>query len=370
MKHLRAPLLWLLVVVGTLAAGLSRPFYNWDLIGYVGASYARETAEATAAQARTYHDVQRAVPAETFRRLALDTSNDYRYAVAHDTTAFADQMAYYGIKPIYVALIELLAHVGASRVFASYAISAVCAAIAVGLLFVIARGRIAPPLLYAPPLLAVVFGVPAIARSSTPDGLALLAIVGAAALFLQGRHTALCATMPLTVGIRPDLLLFAVPLLVAVAVANPSRRIPVAVSAAACLVVLVIIDLIVGWPGAMYVTHVEPMAHSLSQMPTLTAGGYLRTLLDGLYYLPGDAAFVLFLLLESYGIRMALRTRVEGAGRWSGWRALVAVSGTYVALHFLLYPVAADRFFAGAYLVSALGLLIGMSEWLPALRRT
>ncbi|MCE8417705.1 hypothetical protein LZ190_03110 [Rhodovulum sulfidophilum] len=170
----------------------TRNHHNWDVIGYTAAAYKLMGETGTdRLSARTYEDIRRATAPETFEKL---TTGDYRAAVYQDPEALRQQLPFYSIRPLYVALSIAGSKLTGTIAGGTALVSALCG----GLLLILGWAAVSPRSIALAALLPFALyeaGLGSLARLSTPDGLA--ALVALAALLLCHRHP------------RPAMLLFA-----------------------------------------------------------------------------------------------------------------------------------------------------------------
>jgi len=182
-----------MLVIAAVApmAGLFWPRLNWDMLAYIGIvqSWAghspADVLTATFADAHRYaatHGLER------FYAELVNPQNEYRLAVSTDPQAFQNQLPFYRIRPLYLALLWLVAHATATMTAATVWISAASVFLtnvlvgSFSLRSLGARWGLAAAGVFA--LSPVMFDV---AQMSTPDALSSL-LVCAGLLALVSRH--------------------------------------------------------------------------------------------------------------------------------------------------------------------------------------
>lgn len=360
---LAAPLLYLFVALYALALCVSRPIHNWDMIGYIAAVKSFETSDPATIHAFTYDSLRRSVSADEYRAL---TTGPFRGAVASSPEALAEQTPFYRIRPLYNGLVYLLHRAGVDIGFATHLLAGLGVALGVLLLYVAARGAVAPPLLFALPPLAMIFGAFEVARLSTPDGLAYLALVLAALLFLRRRFLALYLFAPLCLGLRTDLILFTLPLMLLIAAGARERRRGALIAAGLSVAVAVGIGLVwkaPGWSTLLHFTFVHSDLNPLSSATGVTVREYADILKEGLKSLLYKKPFLLYLIAAGYSLWLIPPTALRSGRALASPAAVLALTGmVFAGAHFLLFPVAWIRFFAAPQLLGALALLGLVSE--------
>jgi hypothetical protein len=354
----------LFAYAGSLAIVMSftSPFLNWDILGYIGATLALTDHATTNIHRLTFQTIQSYFPPEVF---FASVNAPFRIALLTDPQAFAQQLPFYQIRLGYTSLVHILSLTGISIIAATHIISALSVAVALVLLFGMSRTFLAPKLRIAIPLAALAFGFTNIARTSTPDGLALLAIIGSSFLYLKNEASVLVRLLPMLGFIRTDLSLFSLIMLTALLTQNAASKRAIAASVAATLVVCFGLERAFGHPGwatILYVTLVQPLPYPLSQPPTVTPELYANTLLQGLRTLAHEGSFLIYATL-SLSCTLLLRKVSKGSTVPSSPASqLEVICASYIALHFVALPVAWDRFFAAPYLMGVFALLTMLTE--------
>ena len=106
-KRAAAPVLYLLIAVLALWQSASKPMHNWDMIGYVAAAKSFEESDASALHDFTYRQLRESVTHKKYTSLASGKGDLYRETISEDPAAFAEQLPFYRIRPVYTGLIYL-----------------------------------------------------------------------------------------------------------------------------------------------------------------------------------------------------------------------------------------------------------------------
>ena len=116
-----------LALVSVLFTNLWRvtPYYNWDIIGYVGVAYSFVEDKAELVHTKTYSEIKENVPSSQYSLLIGQGSGSklYKSAVARNPENFVQQLPFYSVKPLYPTLMLLLKWLGIDLVSASVLIS-------------------------------------------------------------------------------------------------------------------------------------------------------------------------------------------------------------------------------------------------------
>ncbi len=345
-----------------LILGFVSPSLNWDVIGYVGAAKALGESDPTAVHQFTFAMIQGAVLPAVFQ--AFITGPD-PHGIFSDPHALFELLPFYQIRIGYILLVRLLSLVGVSMVTATFAISAVSVALTLVLLFYMSRTFLAPQLRIVIPLAALAFGFTDIARMSTPDGLALLTIIGCCFLFLKNEVVFLQRILPLLGLIRTDLSLFSLAMLVALFTRSDAAKREIGVAMVATVAICIGVEAVFGHPGwatILYVTLVQPLPYPISSPPTVTPGLYLKVLVEGLRELPHENGFLVYVGLSACCVLIQRRFANEVRAHRSSASQLGMICAWYILIHFVALPVAWDRFFAGPYIMGIFALLAMLTE--------
>lgn len=360
-------ILFLMVGIYVLVSSALKPYRNWDMIMYIAVAKSYEESDLASLHRFTYDALQHSVSDSEYESLIQGT---YRQAIYSDLSAFKEQFPFYQIRPLYTGLIYLLYKAGVDIVFATHIIPAFAVFAGLILLYLMSVSILGHPFAYAVPFLALIFGVVDIGRCSTPDGMAFLAVMLSAYLFVKDRIPLLIFSLPMMIGIRTDLVLYIIPLLLVVALSRKKYRKLTVLSAFLSVLFYFAIGILSnnpGWSTTFYFSFVEHLAHPLSEPPVLRVKHYLRAVSGGLWWAPADSRFVLYCLMFLYYLGL-LASHVKATSLIHTLRSpmtlLSMVSLFFVLVHFVLFPLTWSRFFVGPYLIGAFSLLAVMTDGL------
>lgn len=328
--------------------GVTRPLYNWDMIGYVAAAYTSAGLSGRALSEQVYRDVEAEVGPTLFATLV---QGEYRETVWRDPEALRQQLPIVRIRVAYVALIGLLHGAGATYPQATYIISAVSVAAAVIVLGLLCRALGLSPLFV--PLVALSCGYVRLARLSTPDALACLGALLAMWLWLTRRRAAwvVAAALPL---VRSDFVLL--PVLMAASEWRTGRWRVALTSALVATGLYAAVNAAAGgygWRMLIHLTFIVGAFPYPERLPLTSSGdAYLQV------YLRGARSVI----QHPHGL-------IYGSALVAWWRtrrrtpmpeaqaAALGVMTAFVASHWLLFPVYGERFFSAAASVVLLVLV-------------
>ncbi len=371
-ERLPAPLLFFFIAACALYLSIYEPFLNPDMVYYIAAAKSFEERDLESLHSFTYDQLRDSVPDAIYE---VRVQGSYFHAISTDSSAFKEQLPFYQIRPLYTGLIYLFYKTGINIVFATHMISGIAVVVAVAFLYLMSVSFLVKPLIYAVPPLALIFNVLDLAKYSTPDALAFLAVILSAYLYLKKRIALLLILLPIMLGIRTDLILFTIPLLLFFVFERSTRW-----KAALLIFISIVIYISIGaywenpgWSTIFYITLVPGVASPIAMIPTLTASVYFYALFTGTRRLVFNESFILYILVAAsslYLIKNHAKTTSVVIAFKSSSAVLAVVCLVFVVSHFLAFPVAWDRFFSAPYLIGAFSLLVMMTDYLKASNST
>jgi hypothetical protein len=333
----------------------ANPSWNLDGIFY-SALLRQNAASATDVHREIYAAITTEVP--TAARQALLSGSEYRQALRDQADVFSLQLPFYTSKPLYVWAGQLARLLGASALYAPYAVSAACF-LMIGLYlprFAIASGS-SPT--FAFPAAALTMLSPQIRELgalASPDALAALLIVLAASLAYRGVRW---MALPLVAAAltRPDCAFLGLGILVACWTSAQSKghtRDLVGAAVVICVVATLVPYLMHSytWSTVMRHTFAHRVVAPADIGGTLAWRDYLSALRNGLHgqMTAQSARFLPFLLLAVVGVAAYWKSRFNISRRTAAH--VLAACWIATAVRFLAFPLLADRFFAPTYLCS------------------
>ncbi|BAX81387.1 hypothetical protein [Labilibaculum antarcticum] len=100
---------WILLFLGIIYAGL-KPNYNWDMIAYMGCVVQNNTPESEVLHKKTYEILRQEMGDE--RANWLSAGNNYRETMESDHNAFSENLPFYTIRVVYLALVGFFFKLG------------------------------------------------------------------------------------------------------------------------------------------------------------------------------------------------------------------------------------------------------------------
>lgn len=92
-----------LCCITLLWVGVSKPDHNWDIVGYVGASFYSDGYRGTELRDKTYASIKKELPNRSYEDLV---KGEYRAAVASSASSLEEHMPFYRIRLFYNLAVE------------------------------------------------------------------------------------------------------------------------------------------------------------------------------------------------------------------------------------------------------------------------
>ena len=346
-------LLYVLAACWSSQDAARHPANNWDMIGYIGAALHREEPDLVVVHQRTYAEVRAHVSADEFVQLTgMNPRRPFREVVFRDPVAFAQQLPYYSVKPLYVSIIALVARSSGSLVKASQHVSLVCYALLLAVLFLWRRpgtGRSLWLLVVGALAYVGTSAIRDVAALATPDALSLVLSALAFLLLLRSMPHAALATAVVAIAARPDNVTLVLPLVAYLGLWAPTRwRIGIAFAAGWTAVTVLVaggIDWACGgypWSQVFYRGVLYIPAYPARYVPTPLVQTYLQALTVGLVRMATDLPREIVVLVVGLGLSMGI-VGAGGRDRTGAWMALMATSAMIGRI--LVYPCVEERYF-------------------------
>jgi hypothetical protein len=344
--------------------GWRQPLPNWDIIPYAALVRAEPGVAPQALSRLAYGDVRAYVGEAKFTPMVSGGDQDaaYRVRLYQDPAALLDNLRFYSVKPLYVALSKLAMPFTGNAASAAALVSALAFALLLAVFPLFFRHRVLAVALLWP---LVLVGAPPLAlvtHVATPDSLALLFVVGTVMCAVNRWHAVLVAACAvLAVLARPDAAVLLAPLLLGLAWLQ--RREGRAWPLTACFAVVMGLFVWLGRQALPWPTLFRHTFHGREPFPSAPALAQAVPMADYLAVIERTLPHVLSarpLLFFFGGLALALvpwlRRRSVDAFQWI---ALVAAGNMVV--HYLIFPIdeyGHERMFLGSYFVIASALLL------------
>ena len=331
------------------AYAVLQPEYSWDLLGYIGSA-------VDSTDARTIHDVAFDAIRPVAAKKDIQVDNPYRVDVAANAYHFAEQMPFYSIKPVYVALIKGEHRLGIPLPRAAVAISAVS-----NFLLALLVWRWLSPYLAGLPLAAsctLIMLSPNIlelSRWATPDSLATLAAALGIYLILERNlYFWGCSFLVFDIWVRTDVLVLAGIVFLVLLLRG---KLDFAQFASLCVLSLGSYFAInyfagnYGWPALFYNSFMGGLTTPGETLIHFSRSAYLHQFVRGAYLWLISGSFALYLLLGGLAIWL---------NRSSLYTDMVAAVLTSRVVSYVLYPNGDQRYTAVLFVLIPVALVIAV----------
>jgi hypothetical protein len=331
------------------AYAVLQPEYTWDLLGYIGSS-------VDSTDARTIHDVAFDAIRPFAAKKEIQVDNPYRADVAANPYHFAEQLPFYSIKPVYVALIKGEHRLGMPFPRAAVAISAVANFLLALLLWHWLSAYLGGlPLAASCTLIMLSPNILELSRWATPDCLATL--IAAAGLYLSVERNLPfwgCSLLVLDVWVRTDALVLAGIILFALLLRGKLDFAQFASLSVLSLGSYFTINHFAGnygWPALFYNSFQGGLTTPGETLIHFSRSAYVHQVVRGAYLWLISGSFALYLLLGSLAIWL------HGSSLYSDMVAAVLASR---AVSYALYPNGDQRYTAVLFVVIPVALVIAV----------
>jgi hypothetical protein len=334
------------------------PAWNFDVVGYVAAAVSWSESDPRKIHDRTYQELKHAAPPRAYQDITASSS--YRRALSERAEYLATQIPFYTNKPGYVLLLTVFAKLNLGLAKATYSISvaAYIAFCALALWWLRSIDRSAWMIMISL-CFAVAPPITRIAGYSTPDMLSAT-VLGFAAfeIIARQRYPLGFALLVFSAIIRPDNIIFSGALIIWIAWRSEQERKNRRALACIALAALLLVYVGVGFLANAYSlgvlmkhTFVEKLYEPGSMSNSIGFGEYLTALIQGI---EGKgtlepSVMPIFILLTILALRQLAAREPQPLSDHAA--QVLLLCWTTVLLHFLAFPLLADRFFLHVYLV-------------------
>jgi hypothetical protein len=328
------------------------PYYDWDLVAYVGSAMALHENNAKLIQTQAYDALRNELPEEDYVDIA--NGSYFRRDVASNPDHFRQQLRFYQIRPLYIHLLGWLHRLGIDYVNATRLLSAASFSLIGVLLYLWSRryvderfAAICIPLLLIAPVLFTS------ARTGSPDALsAFVVLLGCFELVEYRRPIVGSAILLVSLFLRTDNVIFVVCLLAGFALTQKRTRDRIGAAVCAILAVSIVfginrVEHSYSWPVLMQNTSI-PIVNPAEINPQITATDYfgaVRDMVDG----ARESSVMVFPFLAALAL---FSSRTAGV-----LKSLVTIVLLSWAAHIVLFPHIEDRYFiSGSALIGIASL--------------
>ena len=345
--YLQIPYLCFFLLLSVWA--VRQPHYTWDLLGYVGCSV--DSTDPRDIQRASFDAIRTTVSDEDIR-----VDNPYRVDVAANPYHFTEQLPFYSIKPIYIALIRALHRTGMPFQKAAVAISAASSFVLALLLWYWLGAYLAGlPLVAACALIMLSPNILVLSRWATPDCLATtIAAIGLYLILERKSYFWGSSALLLDVWVRTDALVLAG---IVFAVLLLCRRLDTAQFLALSILALGSYFTInhfggnYGWPALFYNSFSGGLAAPGEAVLHLSPSAYAHQVVRGAFLWLISGGFALYVLLGALAIWL---------NRSSLYTYMVSAVLAARVVSYLLYPNGDQRYTAVLFVLVLVSLVIAV----------
>lgn len=352
-SELAVKIIFPLVMAGLAFAAFQKPYYNWDMLGYMAAVVSIENSDADSVHEMVYASAAADLPSKNYSQL-IDGENEYRTKNLNDAVYFQEQQVLYLIKPLYILLVYIFYKAGFTLT-ASTVLPAVLSYFCMGLLLFSWLLKVVKPwqaccfsllLMISPPFWSI-------AQYSSPDALCdLLVFTGFYFIIEKNNMVAGWIFLALSVATRIDAIILVLMTLLFLrltpiksrSVSLPIFTITLIISSALFLVIAIFLGHFDSGFIKYYALIPSDFAKEVSSSPVQN---YFILLVKGIYD-SRFAAFSLFVLLALLALIMRKTTGLLTSDFEGGIILLLLLN---MLVRYLLHPIIEDRFFAAHYLL-------------------
>jgi hypothetical protein len=340
-------------IIAIIALGF--PLANWDMIPYTALAQATPGQDMAGIHASAYDTVKQAVSPGDFLQLTEDRR--YRIAQYASSDAFATMLPMYEVKWFYIEAVRAVS--GFMGVIQAERVINAGAMIAMGLMisFWLNANR---ALVFAPIVIAglALCDIGTVARITTPDMLAGAFVLGSVLALQRKQSLIASALLMAAVATRPDHVLLAGCVAMALIIANRDWRSAavILVSSLAAFAFVSNVDNYPGWWTHVYLTQIEYVPTLEGFHPEFSLATYIVAVVKAGSRAIAEEGWPVLLLMLGLGSAWVMH-KIENVSRRD--MALVIALLVAVVGKFMIFPINEGRFHF-AYLVPAVLLLVAI----------
>jgi len=345
-------------VVVFASLSISAPIYEWDLIPYIAnASHVVSGLPMEALHAPIYENLKQSIPSDSYEKLI---GTPTRLVLSQNPEAFRQTTEFfYDSRVVYTYINAAFIKLGFNPIFVIYTFSVVCAVISALLLSRLIPVKAPLGMYFVLPFIALSCGLLTVARIATPDSLATLTTITLYFLLIRNRVMLLLFLLPLTIFIRTDLIVLTGLFFAYFFFTNRVSKVAVAASALATVSAYLLLCYVIvehdAWSALIGYNFGEKPTHPGEYIFTVTLGGYLSYIKEGLVSFSYNPIFFVFCMFAVTGIVQFSsrfffnRNQTKVSLQHADILFLLVSCAAFLGLHFLMFPVTWTRFFAAQY---------------------
>lgn len=197
--------LLILALTMLIHTSIVKPFYNWDLLGYIGTMHSYSEVSDEQIHTKTYATAKAHVPEHKY--LELTQGQGYRNTMANNANLFVQQLKYYKVKPTYPRMLQLFNSMGVNPVSASIIITRTSTFLIMFICFIWLVSLKTNPIIASVMASALILNeyMSRAGALSTPDAVTTVYIIGVLGLLFNERYRKWALVlMALSPFLRPD----------------------------------------------------------------------------------------------------------------------------------------------------------------------
>jgi hypothetical protein len=347
--YMKFPYLCLFALLS--AWGILQPQYTWDLLGYIGSA-------TNSTDAVVIHDTAFGAIRGVRSTDDLKVDNPYRVDVVANPYHFAEQLPFYSIKPLYVALIRGLHGAGLPFPRATVTISAVSNfVLAIVLWFWLAPYLNGLGTAAACTLIMLSPNILVLSRWATPDSLATaVAAIGLYLILERKAYFWGSAFLLFNIWIRTDALILAglvFALLFFLGKLDLTQAATLSFAALASYFAINHFAGNYGWPALFYNSFLGGLVAPGETLVHISISAYFHQVVRGTYLWFIFGAFPFYLLLAGLGVWM---------NRSSIYTYMAVTTLVARTISYVLYPNGDQRYTAVIFVLIPVALVIAISR--------
>ena len=351
-----------------------KPIQTWDILGYAGAVKSLEVSDKAAIHQSVYREIKSYATEEELDDL-LNGSN-YRSTMHQDVDAFNQQIPFYKIRILFIALILLLTKLGINVFFASHIVVALAGTGGLLAFYYAYRKLILPAFWVIVPMFFIVLSGLESSRMSTADPLAFLWVGLICYTFIHEKWLLFFSLLVSSVLVRTDLLVLVAIFATYLMIFKPALRIASGFGLLSSIGVYLLISHYsenYGWSTVFHYALISDMqaTHPLEYSSLgVSFSQYFSEVISNVGGFIDEPPLLLFLALVLFQFilffgpqeKLIFKKGLVAKIAENTPLTLTVIGVLYVIAHYFLFPLLENRFFVAEYMIALLSLLALVSR--------
>lgn len=349
---------WVLLFLGIIYAGL-RPNYNWDMVAYMGCVVKINTSDSEALHKKTYEILRQELGDE--RTDWMSSGNNYRETMESDHKAFSENLPFYTIRVVYLAIVSFFFKLGIPLSFATVLPSLISVFLIILIIYRVLNKELNNTFVASIVSIIILFlpQVISLARLSTPDALSTFLLLLITVMYVYNSNWFLIfLIMSLSIMTRTDNIIWCGLLLFFETFFPSDKKNKWLVISFGVGLLLIYFGLNVvhkngGWEILFYHSFIQIQNFPLSLTPALTFKDYVITMV---MRTPDYIPWLLLIIFAGYCLR---RISVKELLLLKGGKIIFACILSFL-IKYVLFPSFDTRFY---FVFVILLFLTAIMEW-------